>query len=340
MVRPQRIEQILIVRLGALGDVARATALVQRIRNERPSARVTWVTGQGALPLLELVPGIHRLVPVNDERVFRGTVPGRVREVTSVWMRLASTSFDLALLAHPDPRYRMLLAGVRTGTTRVLAKPTRASSAYVGDEFAELLDGSPLRPGEYPLADLRGSVKDFPLPESARFGERPAALLVPGGARNVLRDDPLRRWPLESYVVLARRLIDEGYVVALLGGASDEWVRNAFTGLPVRDLIGRLSVPQTLRLMSGRAVVVSHDTGPLHLAQLVRARTVALFGPTVPSRVIGSPQNMVALWGGKHLACRPCYDGTSYPPCLRNLCMEDIAVSDVLHAVGSLISSG
>lgn len=340
MAKPERIEEILIVRLGALGDVARVTALVERIRYERPGARVTWLVATSAIPLLELVPGVDRMVPVNDERIFRGSVLSRIREVLSIWIALAGRTFDLALLAHPDPRFRVLLAGVRVRRSRVVPKPTRESVGYIGDEFAQLLDDAPIQPGQYPIADLRANVSQVQLPDAAQFGNRPAVLLVPGGARNVLRDDPLRRWPMTSYVALAERLIADGFDVGLVGGSSDEWARSAFAGLPVRDLIGRLSIPQTLRLMAGPAVIVTHDTGPLHLAQLVRARTVALFGPTVPSRVVGTAANVVALWGGKHLACRPCYDGASYAVCHRNLCMEDIGVDEVLHAVRSTASTG
>jgi heptosyltransferase-2 len=121
--------------------------------------------------------------------------------------------------------------------------------------------------------------------------------------------------------------------VILVGGPSDGWVREAFTGVAVEDFIGELSIPQLLRAMRDADVVVSHDTGPMHLAQLVRAKVIALFGPTVPERVVGSSENVVSLWGGAHLACRPCYDGRSYAPCTRNRCMEDITVRQVLDFI-------
>lgn len=336
MTKHSRPEQILIVRLAALGDVARATSIVGRARRERPDSRLTWVVDTRAASLLELVPGIHRIVSVNAEQLLTGTSLERVRECVRLWWLLAGTTFDLALLAHPDPRYRILMAGVRARRTRILAAPTRDTATFVGDEFAALLDDRALAPGEFPVADLRAAVAHVPLPPDIRLTDRPTVLLVPGGARNLLRDDPLRRWPLTSYAALADELLSAGYDVVLLGADSDRWVQPAFEGLAVRDFTGMLDLPQTLRLMAQPGVaVVTHDTGPLHLAHLVRARIVALFGPTVPNRVVGAANNITALWGGAHLACRPCYDGRNYAPCTRNLCLENISVAEVVTAVTS-----
>jgi heptosyltransferase-2 len=330
-------QDLLIVRLAALGDVARATAIVARARAEQPHARITWVAGAEAVPLLELVPGLTRIVPVDDRRIFGGRPLEQAAEVVSLWTKLAGRRFDRTILAHPDPRYRRLLWGVRAGEVRVLPTPTRATRQYVADEFAQLLDDSPVDDGRFAVADLRDRVGI--VVTDARFlraaDRRPFVLIAPGGARNAVRDDPLRRWPLAQYVSLAEGLLASGHRVALIGAPGDGWVRSAFAGLAVEDFIGELSIPQLLRVMAESDVVVSHDTGPIHLAHLVRARIVALFGPTVPSRVVGAAENVTALWGGAALACRPCYDGKSYAACTRNLCMEDVSVQSVLDAVNA-----
>jgi heptosyltransferase-2 len=88
------------------------------------------------------------------------------------------------------------------------------------------------------------------------------------------------------------------------------------------------------------AVVLSHDTGPMHLARLVRAPLVALFGPTSPSEFILEDARTVVLWGGRHLACRPCYDGRDFAECRDNVCMQSIGVDDALDAVEQVIARG
>lgn len=333
-------QRILIVRVAALGDVARASALLGRIQTEQPDAEVTWLCSTQSAPLVRLFPGVHRIVELDEGRLFGADPWLQVKEVVQTWIRLAGRRFDLALLAHPDPRYRRLIQTIPGRRIRTLAPATRETREYVGDGFAALLDGGKVVPGRYPIADLRKRVQHTPLPadlpQLTELGN--LILLVPGGAKNTLRDSPLRRWPVESYAELARRLLDRGNTVGLIGGKGDQWVRPAFAGTPVIDLIDRLDIAQTLRLMSAASAVVSHDTGPLHFAHLVRAKLIALFGPTVPERELGQHPSMHVLWGGAELACRPCYDGREYAQCSSNLCMQSISVQSVVGAVGTAIA--
>ena len=62
--------------------------------------------------------------------------------------------------------------------------------------------------------------------------ERPLVALAAGGARNVARDNPLRRWPLANYAALAELLAARGFAIALAGAQTDSWTRAAFAALP------------------------------------------------------------------------------------------------------------
>jgi heptosyltransferase-2 len=182
----------------------------------------------------------------------------------------------------------------------------------------------------YVMADLRPK-----FPVAPRRGAR--VLLVPGGARNVLRDDALRRWPVSAYVRVAELLLARGMEVVLIGGASDEWVAPAFAQLPVVNRIGELGLNETLALMRNADVVVSHDTGPMHLARLVRTPLVALFGPTIPAQVLWTDDTVRVLWGGADLACRPCFDGREFARCADNVCMQRVSPEQVVSEVSVLL---
>jgi heptosyltransferase-2 len=216
----------------------------------------------------------------------------------------------------------------------------RIPGRWFPDEYARLALDEPERGPRGrvgTLADLRGRVPDAraALPE---LDGRRYVVVVPGGARNVLRDTPQRRWSVEKYAAAARELARDDLAIVLLGDERDRAALPAFAGVPSTvDALGRLSLPQALGVLSGADVVVCHDTGPLHLAGLVRAPTVALFGPTVPSELVQvEDERIIALWGGAHLACRPCYDGREVAPCANNLCMQDIAVESVVRAARDL----
>ena len=104
------------------------------------------------------------------------------------------------------------------------------------------------------------------------------------------------------------------------------------------DWIGRHSLVETIQVLSSMDRVVSHDTGPMHLAQWVSQEKpltlVALFGPTVPeTRLLTSNPRIRSIWGGEHLVCRPCYDGRAFPPCDHVSCMRSIKVDAVVQAL-------
>jgi heptosyltransferase-2 len=158
-------------------------------------------------------------------------------------------------------------------------------------------------------------------------------LIFPGGARNLMRDNPLRRWPLRHYGALARLAADAGWRVWLGGSAGDVWVRGEFEGLPHVDLLGRTDLPQTLALCARADAVVTHDSGPSHLAQASGSRVLTLFGPTLPSNFMDPAAPARALWGGVGLACRPCYDGLDFAACPDNVCLSSLTPGDVLAAL-------
>jgi heptosyltransferase-2 len=209
---------------------------------------------------------------------------------------------------------------------------------YFGDEYARLLDGldhnGPIA-AHYPLARLG------PLPPIARPDAHdrscPQVAIVPGGARNVMRESGVRRWPVAHYASVARALVHEGVHVTLIGDANDAWVRPSFADVDVEDLIGATSLPETLSWMAESDLVISHDTGPMHLARLAGARLLALFGPTMPSQFVVADSRTTVLWGGAHLPCRPCYDGREFAACRDNVCMSSIEPAVVVATARTLL---
>jgi heptosyltransferase-2 len=333
MARPS----FLLVRIAALGDIVLATPLLNRIRAEHPAASITWVCGNRVRELVALFPGIEEIISIDEVALFRGGFTERAREVAGLWRRLVGRRFDRVFLLHPDSRYRLLTWPLR-GSLVVAAKHPPSDRAnpipgrFRGDESARLWDGSESRGpivGHYPLVDLRDRLAMPP----AQTSKHTRIVLVPGGARNVLRQDALRRWPVESYRELAEELIATDAEVVLIGDSADAEFGRQFANMAVVNLIGSTALPETLRVLRDANVVVTHDTGPLHLARAVRTPTIALFGPTDPAQFVGSDPLVTVLWGGDDLACRPCYDGKNFAACSNNICINRISVRTVLGAV-------
>jgi heptosyltransferase-2 len=186
---------------------------------------------------------------------------------------------------------------------------------------------SPVRPDRLPTSLL-----------DAKVASRRVAI-VPGGASNLLRKQILRRWPIESYVALTHQLLQRGWEVILLGGPEDTWVKTHFEGLSVIDCVGTLSLPEVISACDTCDAVVSHDTGPMHLAGLSRACLVGIFGPSDPAMFLPRRPLVVGVWGGQGFACRPCYDGTDFAPCQFNGCMHQVTVEMIIRELDRLLQS-
>jgi heptosyltransferase-2 len=203
------------------------------------------------------------------------------------------------------------------------------------DEYARIL--LEWKDGERPIALTPVRAELLPSSPLPRTEKTVRVTLAPAGAKNMMRDDALRRWPIENYVSLTSALLERGIEVVLAGGPDDGWAVPAFAGLAVTDRIGKLTLPEMLSLLDDSDVMVTHDTGPLHLAGVTGVGIVSIFGPTDPRGRLPQRANTVALWGGEGFACRPCYDGRDYAPCLHNGCMHQVSVEMVVREVEAVI---
>jgi ADP-heptose:LPS heptosyltransferase len=301
---------VLVVKIGAIGDVVMALPMLSYLKGEK--ARITWVVGEQPSPLLAATGLVDELICVDEEKLLKG----KVRELFKVWKKLGVRRFDLVLTAHVDWRYRLLTlfvrARVKRAFTRKGKRPFPIPGRYHAHEYLRL------------AADVEGGRAAFPsFAATARKGAR--VILAPGGAKNVRADDFLRRWPIHHYVALAHLLVKEGYSLCLTGAKSDLWVAAYFQEVICENFIGEKTLLELIALYKDARLLITHDSGPLHLAKLVDCPTIALFGPTNPYEKVGSGEKIRVLWGGEHLPCRPCYDGKRYALCARPLCLESIS---------------
>lgn len=146
---------------------------------------------------------------------------------------------------------------------------------------------------------------------------------------------PLRRWPTDRYIALARRLLTR-YPDLYIGftGAPEERpeaeavVRRVGSPRCV-NFAGRTTLRQLLALYSLSRVLVTNDSGPAHFATLTPIHVVTLFGPETPKLFASTSPRSHALWSG--IVCSPCVSAYNnrVTPCANNLCMQRITVDEV-----------
>lgn len=184
---------------------------------------------------------------------------------------------------------------------------------------------------------------DFFLTEDERSAAEGIIAAHTGGERakgivclNMGASHPVNRWPVDSFYRLHRLLDSEGFRIVLIGGEEDRVLVNQFLSLgptKVLDLVGTLSIRMSAAILSQCDILVSGDTGPLHLATAVGTRVIGLFGAADPRRTgpIGRQHTVVQ----PDLACVPCRKRRC--PLTRRVCMEAIAPEAVVQHIESSI---
>ena len=342
-------KRLLILKFGAIGDVIMAIPAAALMHAS--GYAVDWAAGEGVAAVLRLYPWIN-VLPVDEAGLLRGSFAQRLSHVRTFWRALrraaGESGYDLCATLYYDRRYRLLTLPVRARRRLSLSWEDRATRLLPGrhhtDEYARILTGrpdseTPGHLGPVPVPNLPASL----LPRSPGRGR---VVLVPAGARNLLRDDALRRWPIEGYVAVATALLHAGHEVVLAGGPDDRWASPHFGEVASKapagsfaDLIGSLTLVETLALLQSAEVCVTHDTGPLHLAGITSTAIVTIFGPTDPHGRLPQRANCVALGGGEDFAVRPCYDGRDYAPCPHNGCIREVTPAMVLREIEALLEA-
>lgn len=349
--------RVLIVKLSSLGDVLHALPAAQALRAALPQATLAWAVEQAHAPVL-------RCQSFLDETIVwdRGTLRG-FREFIG---RLRATPWDLAIDLQGLFRSGLVawLSGARRrigfAAARELAPlfytervPLQTMDCHAVERLLELVGhlGAAL-PG-MPLARpyVAGGPPAAPRPGPALFPLHPSAdelaavdrwcaahRFDPSRQRLVILNPHCRRpanvWPLERFVELARRLLAAGTRVAVTGGAAAGHLGDAMSrrlGDALWRADGCFSVLGSAALLARAALLVTGDTGPMHLAVAVGTPVVALLGATAPVRT--GPYASDAVVIHKRLACAPCLAKRCPlghdPPA----CMAAIGVDEVYQAV-------
>lgn len=338
-------ERILIVKIAALGDAIMASAMIPAIRQEWPTATIGWVAGRAIAPIVGLFEGVDETISINETDLLRGGRLKAIRAMGNAW-RAIGRRWDHAIIAHTDKRYSLIskLSGAQHAVRYADALAPRRGHWH-GSEYVRLVDALVGRDGEAALPQTNHDIRyaplrrqSLPLPPSV-VGDGPLIVVVPGGARNVLRDDNLRRWPLESWVDATTELVGRGYRVVAVGGHSDreECARVAAVGAV--NLCGQTSLTELAALLEHADVVVTHDSGPLHLSLALERPVVALFGPTPPAEFLPVNSNTIVLTRAHELSCAPCYDGKNFADCALNLCLQRVPAFEVVDAVEQLLNA-
>ncbi len=165
----------------------------------------------------------------------------------------------------------------------------------------------------------------------------PSLILLNPNASDLL---PLRKWPTDRYVDLAKRLLEQfpDAVIGLTGAPSEaqpiDLVAKQINSSRCFSLAGKTTLPQLLVLYTLSELLITNDSGPAHFASMTPITVVTLFGPETPSLFRALTPRAIPIW--MQLPCSPCVNAYNnrQSPCRDNICMKSITV-DHVYAVAS-----
>ena len=260
--------QILVVRLGSMGDVIAALPAVASLKHSIPHSKITWVIDPKWSLLLEGNPYVDSVVHL-DRRTFTG--------LRNAWRELRADRFDFAV------DFQGL---VKSAIVATLARPERIfgfNAEYARESPASWFYSTKVPIRSYhavernlDLAAAAGAsniLRTFPLPAGERESKLPEGDFV---LASPLAGWGAKQWPLENYTKLAERLHRECGMPLVL---------DAPYPLRVQGSESHVSTLAGLIYATRRATaVVGLDSGPLHLAAALGKPGVAIYGPTDPAR--------------------------------------------------------
>lgn len=324
--------KILILKPSSLGDVVQALPVLRHIKRHLPHSQIYWWIETGLAPLLEGDPDLAGVVPFNRRRWAR---PGNWLELArSVrWMREQSFDWviDLQCLARSgafawlaNGKFTIGLDEPREGARGFYDVAVRRASfhTHAADWYLAVLPvlGVPAQ-NHFEWMPPRPAVAAALRKKWNLVGQR-WVVLQPGARWTN------KRWPAAHFAELVRLQPDQRFLI--LGGVEDQPLGAQITTAdPQRclDLTGQLSLPEMVECIRGADLMISNDTGPMHVAAALGRPVVALFGPTEPRRT--GPYGQLSNVLQHPLPCVPCLKSRctwrERFECLRALAPETVA---------------
>jgi heptosyltransferase-2 len=287
-------EQILIIKLDAMGDVLRTTALLPPLAKEHPTASIAWITRPESRPLLERNPYISEIISYGPDALIQLQVRDFDRIINLDAGKISSSLASMARSSRKDGYVldaRGFVLPTNTAARRWLEMGIfddlkKGGTRTYQDIMSEIL-GLESRKHQYVLnlsEEERAAGRDHLKQLCINFDKPIIGLNTGGGARW-----PFKQWRAEGYSALMDRISSITPVQFVLLGGPAERERNkrllTTTSAPVFDSGSDNPVRHFAAILSCCDLVVTGDTLAMHIALALGIRTVVLFGPTSSTEI-------------------------------------------------------
>jgi lipopolysaccharide heptosyltransferase II len=335
-----KVQNILVIKMSAIGDVILSTPSLKAIRAKFPNAKINALVGVQAREVLDRCPYIDDVIVCDFKERDRG-LSGLMR----LGKDLRKGCFDIVIDLQNNRKSHILaflsLAPMRYGYDN------KKLSFFLNKRIKD--DAPYLDPLEHQFRTLRlAGVKPvdktlelWPSESDEKYAQKflednwakEEQALIGINVRASLGWDT-KNWPPSYIAELSDRLAKEFKMRTVLTGTVDDvelagQIAKAAKSKPI-VAAGKTSIAELAALMKHFELYITPDSAPLHIASASGIPVIALFGPTEPEKHVVRSDSCVVLCKAVEMKCSPCYK----PSCgKRNTCMRKITVDDVLDVI-------
>jgi ADP-heptose:LPS heptosyltransferase len=332
--------RILVIKVVGLGSIVHSTLLLRALKTRYPDASLAFLCFSEAQALVERLPDVDEVTALDDSTYLRLLIS------TLRWLSgLRRRPVDLVIDLEVHSKFSTILATLTCARDR--AGHYLVTARFRDGLYTHLVFCNRLRHVQEAYRQLGRSVGATPQvgqplapriedDDRTRLGE-----LVNVNAGELCLE---RRWPPEQFAELMARFAARPEVLIVMSGspAEAEYTNSVHQLLPpeLRERVvmaaGRLSFGEFLALLERADVLLSNDTGPLHLAVALGVPTVSLWGPVPPETYGPLTGEHRVHWA--RVYCSPCLHWADEPPCAgANVCMKRIEWRAVARDVAELL---
>jgi heptosyltransferase-2 len=291
------VKKILIIRLSAFGDIVQSMSVLRPLKESFPSAEIHWLVREDLKGILEDHPLISKCYIVERGSGLTG--------LYQLAVQLSQERYDLVYDAHSTLRTFFLRRWITAPVgSRWIARPKSRIKRFLFFKLHLAVFPSPFRgmisylKALSPIPGFRPKLSTIewhhPLSPELKKQVEGRIILAPSAAWE------MKRWPLDSWKKLISLLPEQKFVV--LGGPADTFCEELVEGERVINLAGKLSLKESCSVVANSPLIVSADTGLVHVADLAGVKGLSLIGPTA----FGFPSNPQIKTIEVPLSCRPC----------------------------------
>ncbi len=341
--------KILVIRLDRIGDLVLSLPAIEAIRSRFPDAFISVMTRSYTREMVEGHPLIDEVIPYRYEKDGRhASLLGYFRFLREIIER----RFDIAFILHPSVRSHLLpfLAGVpyRIGfdscapflLTKKAPDRRHEGRKHESEYTLDIVRAFGIEPPKEKRLFLPVFTEDHrtieKILEAAGFSKEDGIIALHPGA-----SCPSKRWPLERYVLLGKKALENTpYRLAVIGGKEEiplgQSLKEAL-GERALDLTGKLGLKELAAFLKRCEFLVTNDSGPVHVAAAVGTRTLCIFGRNQAGlsvsrwKVLGKGHETIQ----KDVGCAVCL---AHRCTIGFECLKAVEVDEVFERLAKMIS--